>query len=171
MRHSLMKLACFLLILFLSLMMYGCSPVKPSTNPNLIWKVDLLKYEVKNKLESIEIVAQYIGSTEEVHLQSPAEGNVYLIMKVTISKQGVETTPFDWKKLSVLDNAGNTYQRISNDTFLEQFKYTPRMTGLEIKFGVNEGWMCYEIPAQVANDKLTLIYNAEGSQQEIVIKK
>ncbi len=170
MRHHLAKLACFLLILPLSMLLFGCSPAKPTTNPNLIWKVDLLKFEVKNKLESVETVTQYIGSTEEVHQQYPTKGNVYLIMKVTVSKQGAESTPFDWSKLTVQDNAGKSYQRNSNDTFLEQFNYTPRMTGLEIKLGINEGWICYEIPAQVANDKLNLTYNGEGSQQEIVIK-
>jgi hypothetical protein len=92
-------------------------------------------------------------------------------MKLTVSKQGTDPTPFDWSKLTVQDDAGNTYQRNSNDTFLELFKYKPRMTGLEIKFGVNEGWLCYEIPTQAANGKLTLIYNAEKSQQEIVLKK
>lgn len=171
MRCSLVKLACYLLILPLSMMLFGCSPAQPTANPNLIWKVDLSKFEVKNKLESIETVPQYIGSTEEVHQQSPAAGNVYLIMKVTVSKQGTEAIPFDWSKLTVQDNTGNTYQRNSNDTFLEQFKYTPRITGLEITFGVNEGWLCYEIPAKAADGKLTLTYNGEGSQQEIVVKK
>jgi hypothetical protein len=171
MQRSLVKLACILLVLALSMMLFGCSPAKSTDNPNLNWKVDLLKFEVKNKLESIETVRQYSGSTEEVHLQYPAEGYVYLIMNVTVSKQGADTTPFDWSKLTVQDNAGNTYSRNSNDTFLEQFKYTPRMTGLEIKFGVNEGWLCYEIPEQAVNDKVTLTYNAEGSQQEIVVKK
>jgi hypothetical protein len=170
MRRSLVKLACYLLVLNLSMMLFGCSPARPTTNPDLIWQVNLSKFEVKNKLESIETVSQYIGSTEEVHQKSPAEGNVYLIMKVIISKQGTESIPFDWSKLTVRDNAGNVYQRNSNDTFLEQFKYTPRMTGLELKLGVNEGWMCYEIPAQAANGKLILTYNAEGSQQEIVVK-
>jgi hypothetical protein len=171
MRHSLGKWTCFFLILPLSTLLFGCSPAKPTSNPNLIWEIDLSKFAVKSKLESIETVQQYVGSYEEVHQQSPAAGNVYLIMKLTISKQGSETTPFDWNKLIVQDIAGNTYQRMSNDTFLEQFKYTPRMTGLEIKFGVNSGWLCYEIPAQAAKSRLSLEYNAEGSQQEIVVKK
>ena len=171
MRLTLAKLACFLLILPLSLMLFGCSPAKPTANPNLIWKVDLSKFEVKDKLERIETVNQYIGTTQELHQQYPAKGNVFLIMKVTVSKQNTQSAPFDWTKLTIQDSAGNTYQRTSNDTFLEQFNYTPRMTGLQILFGVNEGWVCYEIPAQAANGKLTLTYNAEGSQQEIVIKK
>jgi hypothetical protein len=171
MRHSLLKLAVYIFVLLLSVIMIGCAPAKPASNPNLIWKVDLSKFEVKNKLESIETVPQYVGSIDEVHQQYPTEGNVFLIMKLSVSKQGTESTPFEWNLLTVQDNAGNTYQRNSNDTFLEHFKYTPRMTGLEIKFGVNEGWLCYEIPAQAADGKLSLVYNGEGSQQEIVISK
>ena len=45
------------------------------------------------------------------------------------------------------------------------------MTGLAITLGVNQGWVCYEIPAQAANGKLTLAYSGDGSQQEIVVKK
>ena len=92
-------------------------------------------------------------------------------MELTISKQGVQAVPFDWTKLLIQDSAGNTYHRIANDTFLEQYKYKPRMTGLEIKLGQNTGWVCYEVPAQAASGKLSLVYNADGSQQEIVVKK
>jgi hypothetical protein len=106
-----------------------------------------------------------------VHQKYPTNGNVFLIMKLAVSKQGVEITPFDWSKLTVQDSAGKTYQRDSNDTFLEQFNYTPRMTGLELKLGDYEGWICYEIPAQAADGKLTLTYTGEGSQQEIIVKK
>jgi hypothetical protein len=171
MRRSLVKLSSFLLILPLAVMLFGCASPQPTDNPNLIWNVDLLKFEVKDKLENIETVPQYVGSTEEVHYQYPDEGNVFLIMEVNISKPGTDVTPFDWSKLTVQDEAGNIFQRDSNDTFLEQFEYTPRITGLEIKFGVNEGWLCYEIPAQSAKGKLTLIYSDEGSQQEIIVKK
>ena len=171
MRRFLVKLACLILLLPLSILLFGCSAAQPTANPNLIWKVDLSKFDVKNKLESVETVTQYIGSTEVLHQQYPDKGNVFLIMKVTVSKQGAQNTPFEWSNLVVQDDAGNTYQRNSNDTFLEQFNYTPRLTGLEIKLGDNEGWMCYQIPAQAANGKLTLSYTGEGSQQEIVVKK
>jgi hypothetical protein len=161
----------FLLLLSLFIVLFGCSPVKPTATPSLIWKIELLNYEVKDKLEGIEVVHQYVGSTEVVHQQYPDEGNVYLIMKVTINKQSVDTAPFVWDQLTVQDSSGNTYKRLSNDTFLEQFNYKPRITGLELIVGENEGWMCYEIPAQAANGKLTLIYIGEGSWQESQIKK
>jgi len=171
MRRSLVRLVCFLLILPLAMLLFGCSPAQPTANPNLIWKVDLLKFDLKNKLESVETVTQYVGSTDVLHQQYPDKGDVFLIMKVTVSRLDTGNTPFEWNNLTVQDTAGNIYQRNSNDTFLEQYNYTPRMTGLKIQFGVNTGWICYEIPAQAANGKLTLLYNGEGSQQVIIIKK
>jgi hypothetical protein len=171
MQRVLAKIANFLILLPLSMLLFGCSPAKPTSNPALVWQVNLLKFEVKDKLESVQTVAQYNGTTEELHQQYPSKGDVYLIMDVNVSKQNTATTPFDWSKLTVQDNAGNKYQRTSNDTFLELYNYTPRITGLELQFGVYEGWLCYEIPAQAGNGKLTLIYNGEGSQQEIVVKK
>jgi Domain of unknown function (DUF4352) len=170
MRLSPAKLACFFLMLPLSIMLFGCAAAKPTVNPNLNWGVTLVKYEVKDKLESIETVNQYVGSTQVLHQQSPAKGNVYLIMEVTVSKQGTAADPFDWSQLTVKDTAGNSYARSSNDTFLTLYSYTPRLTGLAIVFGVNQGWICYEIPAQAADGKLTLSYSAAGSQQEIAVK-
>jgi hypothetical protein len=171
MQRPLMKLEYILLVLPILLVLSSCSSAKPTANPNLVWSIDVLKFEMKDKLESVETVSQYVGSTEVLHQQYPAEGNVYLIMKLTISKQGTDPVPFDWTKLSVADQAGTNYPRVSNDTFLEQFNYIPRMTGLEIKLGSNEGWICFEIPAEAAKGMLTLIYTAGGSQQEIVVKR
>lgn len=173
MRRSTVKLACFFLILPVSMILFACSPATsatPTANPNLTWQVNVLKYDVKDKLESVETVKQYIGSTQELHQKYPSAGNDFLILDLSVSKQGTAPTPFDWSQLTVQDSAGNTYHRSSNDTFLEQYKYTPRLTGLEIKFGVNEGWLCYEIPVQAANGKLTLTYNSVESQQKIVVK-
>ncbi len=171
MRSTPIKLACFLLILPLSMLMAGCSSAQPTATSNLIWKIDLSKFDVKSKLESVQTVQQYVGSTDVVHQQYPGKGDVYLIMQVTVSKENTQPTPFDWSKLTVLDDAGNSYQRSSNNSFLELFNYTPRMTGLELQLGEYQGWICYEIPAQAANGKLTLVYAGEGSQQEIVVKK
>ena len=147
------------------------SHANASSNHTLIWKIEVSKYELKSILQSTETVTQYNGAKTEIqHQQSPASGDVYIIMDITITKIGADSVPFDWAKLSIQDQNGTTFQRSSNDTFLEQYSYTPRITGLEIRFGVNEGWLCYEIPTAAANEKLTLIYTADGSQQEIVVK-
>jgi hypothetical protein len=170
MRLSLMKLAYISIVLPLSMMLIACSSAKSTTGSNLVWQVEVLKFEVKDKLESVETVKRYAGSSQQLHQQFPAKGNVFLILNLSIGKQGADPSPFEWSKLTVQDKAGNSYQRSGDDTYLEMYKYSPRLTALEITSGAYKGWICYEIPAQAANDKLTLTYSAQGSQQEITVK-
>lgn len=171
MQHSGLKLPGFIFFLLFSMSVAACSPAKPTIDPNLGWGIEVLKFEVKEKLEGVQVVDQYVGTTEEVHQQYPEEGNVYLVMNVLIKKQATGSGPFDWSKLSVKDEDGTAYSRHSNDTFLELFDdTTPRITGLELQIGEHQGWLCFEIPAQAAKGKLTLVYSAEDSQQNIVLK-
>jgi len=172
MGNCLWKVIKYLMMLCLVSVLYGCSPAKEQINPGLIWTVAVSKSEVKESLDTVEGVTQYNGSKIDVeHKQSPASGNVYLILNVTVSKTGNQSTPFDWQWLVVEDASGNSYHRLANDTFLEQFQYTPRITGLELRMGENSGWMCYEIPSSAAAGKLNLAYTAQGSQQEIALQK
>lgn len=168
--HSIMTK--FMVASFLLLVLSNCSPTQTTPTPDVIWKIDVAKYEVKDSLSSVESVTQYNGNvTKENHQQSPDNGDVYLIMDVTVSKTGDQSAPFDWKYLAIEDASGNTYPRLDNDTFLEQYQYTPRITGLELRLGESSGWMCYEIPASAAKGKLTLTYTGEGSQQQIVLQQ
>jgi hypothetical protein len=164
------------LFLCVVLALSGCQTLKTTPAPvptsALIWQVQVSKFEIKDGLKAVESVTQYNGSKIDVeHSQSPEAGDVYLIMEVTIRKTGNQSTPFDWQWLVVRDASGNAYHRLANDTFLEQYQYTPRITGLQLRLGEYAGWMCYEIPASAATGKITLAYTAEGSQQETVLKK
>ncbi len=106
------------------------------------------------------------------HTQNPQAGNVYLIIDTTVSKTNNQSSAsFDWQSLLVKDAAGNTYHRLANDSFLEQYQYTPRITGLELRLGEYTGWMCFEIPASVATGQLSLDYTGAGSQQELLLNK
>jgi hypothetical protein len=162
----------FLMVLQMALMLSSCSPVKETINSSLPWNVAISKYELKDNLESIEVVTQYNGSKMDVeHHQAPMDGNVFLILEVAITKTGSESIPFEWKDLAVQDNSSNTFQRHANDSFLEQYNFTPRLTGLTLRFGENEGWICFEVPASAKKEKLTLNYTApDGIVQQILIK-
>jgi hypothetical protein len=153
--------------------MSGCQTSTTTPKSTLDWQIKVSKFEIRDSLNSVESVTQYNGSKiDVVHTQTPDTGNVFLIMDITISKvDNQSTAPFDWQWLVVNDASGNSYHRSKNDTFLEQYQYTPRSTGLELRFGENTGWMCFEVPASIATGKLTLAYTAEGSQQEIVLQK
>ncbi|MGB8212031.1 MAG: hypothetical protein WCE68_00600 [Anaerolineales bacterium] len=167
-----------LLFLCLALSLSGCqgSKTMPTLTPDaaLAWQIQVTKFEIKNSLSGIKTVTGYNGSkTDQVLMQSPDAGDVYLIMNVSINKNNIQSaTPFDWQWLVVQDASGNTYHRLANDAFLEQYAaYTPRITGLELRLGQYTGWLGYEIPASAAKGELTLAYTAEGSQQEIVLQK
>jgi len=172
MQRQMVRLICFFLILLTSGLLAACgTPATPTADPNLVWQVNLSKYEVKDKLDIVVTVKEYMGTTQETHQQAPTTaGDVFLIMDVTVDKQGTQITPFEWNQLTVQDASGKSYLRLANDSFLETFNYAPRMTGLELKLGDNAGWVCYEIPAGAANGKLSLVYSGTGSQQEITIK-
>jgi hypothetical protein len=172
MRNILIKGSGYLLVLPLMLVLCSCSTPKAAVNAALTWQIQVSSHVLKDNLKTIETVTQYNGSKiDVVHQQSPSAGNIYVIMDLTISKNGSASDAFNWQDLVIKDAAGNSYNRLKNDTFLEQHKYTPRMTGLEIRFGVNEGWACYEIPSQAASGSLILAYTALGSQQEIILQK
>ena len=160
-------------LLFLGLM--GCQaptamPAPASAQP---WQVQVVKFEIKDGLHSVESVTQYNGSKINVtHDQKPDAGNVYVIVDVTITRTDNQSpSPFNWQSLVVKDDTGNTWHRLSNDTFLEQYQYTPRITGLELRFGQNSGWMAFEIPASSAAGKISLAYTATGNQLELVLQK
>ena len=172
MRTSLFNIVKILLIPYFVIVLSSCSTAKVSPTPDLVWKVALSKYEIKDSLSSVESVTQYNGSVTKVnHQQSPDSGDVYLIMDVTVSKTGDQSATFDWQNLVIEDASGNTYHRLDNDTFLEQYQYTPRITGLALRLGEYSGWMCYEVPTSAAKGKLTLSYTGEGSQQQIVLQQ
>ena len=167
----------FFLFFCLALVLSGCQAAGTtgSLTPTLAltWQIEVSKSEIKDNLNTVESVTQYDGSKiDVVHMQSPAAGNVYLIMNVTIRKTNNQSSaPFDWQWLEVKDASGNSYHRLENDTFLVQHQYEPRITGLVLRFGENTGWMGFEIPASVSTGKLTLVYSAEESQQEITLQQ
>jgi hypothetical protein len=163
-----------LLVLFFCwiILLSGCQAPQATPTSALTWQIQVSRFEIMDSLTAVESVTQYDGSKIDVtHSQTPEEGNVFLIMEVTITKTGAQSIPFDWQWLVVTDASGNSYHRVENDTFLEQFPYAPRITGLELRLGEVSGWMCFEIPASITSRTLTLAYTAEDSQQAIVLQK
>jgi hypothetical protein len=151
----------------------GCQTSTATSSPAGPWQIEVSQFEIKDSLDSVESVTQYDGSTiDVVHSQKPDAGDVYLIIEVTVRKTDItSTSPFDWQWLVVMDVSGNSYSRLENDTFLTQYQYSPRITGLELRFGENSGWMAYEVPATSGKGKLNLVYTAQESYQEIVLQK
>jgi hypothetical protein len=121
---------------------------------------------------TIEIITLYNGEKSEViHENVPSQGNVYLILNLSVEKIGSDTGSFESMNMAVMEAKGNSYQRLENDSFIEQHDFLPRMTGLPIRFGEGEGWVCFELPQTAVDGKLYLVYTSNEGQQKYEIKK
>ncbi len=164
------------LLLALFALLAGCTGASPTgssvNNSSLSWNIEVLKAEVKTELKTKEVETLYNQEKNDlVHENVPAAGSSYLLLQLQINKTGTTPLAFDWKDLAVKDESGNVYPRLSNDSFIEQHGYTPRLTGLPIRFGDNQGWICFEISSSSANGKLSLVYTSSEGQADIGIKK
>lgn len=124
------------------------------------WTVELRAAEVKDALHTQAGMEQYDGSIVDVDYDdAPSAGNVFLILTLTITKSEAGGSSFDWTNLSLLDADGNVYNRMENDTFLQNHQYN-RMASTPLQIGENRGSICFEIPSSQTDGTFTLQYAA-----------
>lgn len=164
-----------ILITTLLLFTAGCSAqakapataAAPTADSSLVWQISVEASEITDSISSTQAVVAYGGDVSQVsHSDQPSEGNVYLLVLLNIDKAQAGKDKFLWSDLSVVDTDGNAYTRMANDTFLETHGL-PRVKATDLSIGNNHGYICFEVPATVDTSKLTLVYSAEGSAQQI----
>ena len=137
----------------------GGKEVKDSDQSRFTWQIELRNSEVKASLHTDEGVQQYDGEVLNVsHDNAPTEGNVYLILTMTITKSRTGGSAFKWDNLTVVDQDGNTYHRMENDSFLSVHTYN-RLPGTSLQIGENKGSICLEIPENAGKGNLKLCYD------------
>jgi len=136
---------------------------------SLIWQISVVESEITANISSTKAFVEYGGDVNQVsYSDQPSEGNVYLLVLANIDKNQPGKEKFVWSELSVLDADGNAYARMDNDTFLETHGL-PRIKSTDLSIGNNHGYVCFEVPASSDFSKLTLVYAAEGSAQNIAL--
>lgn len=124
------------------------------------WQIELRGAEVKESLHTDAGVPQYDGEVLDVAFDNaPSEGCSFLILTLTVTKGAAGGGAFQWDNLTVVDESGNAYKRMENDSFLDSHAYK-RMAGTSLQIGENKGSICFEIPTESAQGKLTLRYDA-----------
>jgi hypothetical protein len=112
-----------------------------------MWRVELISAEVsENLLTSITAVQYGGGSVTTENVVEPARGNVFLLLELNIEKTGTGRASFTWSDAHIEDAIDNKYYRHPNDTFLTHLNI-PRIRGTDIMFGLEYGFVCFEIPA------------------------
>ena len=140
-----------------------------AADSSLVWQLSVEESEITDSISSTQAVVAYGGDVSQVsHSDQPSDGNVYLLLLLNIDKSQPGKDKFLWSDLTVVDADGNSYSRMANDTFLETHGL-PRIKATDLSIGNNHGYVCFEVPATVDATKLTLVYSAEGSAQQIAL--
>lgn len=155
------RIVAIFLAALLALACVGCgSTASEGTLEGFPWTVELRNAQIKDALHTEAGLEQYDGAIVDVDYDdAPSEGQVFLILTLTITKTGTGGGSFDWKKLSLLDEAGNTYSRMENDAFLQNHQYN-RLASTPLQIGENKGSICFEIPSGQAKGSFVLQYDA-----------
>lgn len=127
------------------------------------WKMSVDNVQIAPELSNTSEVLGYSSASSSTFEQKANEGNTYVLIKMTIEKDGASEN-IQWDKMVLTDEDGNTYNRI-DDSFIDSLTWK-RMSGTDLNFGTNEGWFAYEIPEDKSTSGLVLSYKFEGENME-----
>lgn len=159
MKHkTALTLQAFLLAVILTACAAG---VQGSDQSNYLWQLSILHAEASDNLANTQTFILYGGDTEDVqYAKTASPGCTFLLLELSVDKNGVGGKPFSWSDVYVEDGAGNRYRRMDNDVFLEDYDM-PRLKSTDFTIGGNSGYICLEIPADTALSSLKLVHEAE----------
>lgn len=127
------------------------------------WTMSMDNVMIAAELSNTSEVLGYSSASSTTFEQSAAEGNTYVLFKMTIAKDGASEN-INWENMILTDAEGNTYNRI-DDSFIDSLTWK-RISGTDLNFGTNEGWFAYEIPEDKAGAGLVLSYQFESEKME-----
>lgn len=161
------RLALYLSILSLSLLFH----VPAMANQDAVqWKIKVVDVQITTSLESVSTFIEYGGDTTEIDNNNEAHsGNVYLVVNVNLEKSRVGGKGFDWKETYLIDEQGNKYHRMENDTFLATHGYK-RLQSTKIMIS-NEGFIAFEVPDTATKKNLFFIHESADGVNKVLLKK
>ena len=136
----------------------------------LDWKITVDAAEKVKNLASSQAVAQYNGSKANVNYnEAPDAGKEFLLVKLTVKKQAVGKSTFSWKNCYVMDENGNKYERMQDDTFLEHYGFK-RLKAVDLTMGENTGYICVQVDEKASKFQFVHETDKATDQVEIPIK-
>jgi len=145
-------------LIFLTACLLLLPALAAAQDADFYWDLQVLSWETAQSLEATEAITSYEGSVSTaVHEDAPAEGCVYLLVKLSLQKTEAGGEGFQWEKLCARDAEGNRYTRMENDTFIETYGFK-RLPATELRIGDQQGFVAFEVPAEAAEDEFTFQY-------------
>lgn len=154
--------------IILCLVVSGCQG-RGKTPASNDWSVQVLQWELAENIHSTRAVLQYGGGADYVDtLAKPQEGFQFLLVELSIIKDGSGHERFSWDETYIGDGEGKKYYRHENDNFLAE-NGIPRIPSTDLTFGSHEGFICFEVPDDVVSP-LTLFYLRGEAEYKIVLE-
>lgn len=158
-------------MIFILLFLAGCAgqSAESSDQSKYLWQLTLESAEISGNLANTQTFLLYGGSTEDVQYAKTApEGYTFLLLELSVNKNGVGGRPFSWSDVYLEDGSGTRYRRHENDVFLEDYDL-PRLKSTDLTIGNNRGFICFEIPANTSLSNLKLVHEAEEGQNVLPV--
>lgn len=125
-----------------------------------VWTLEVLGIAYEEGLHTTTQIKQYDGSMKDVdYNNSPSSGNMYCLIKIGVTKTAKGGKAFEWERLHVLGDDGESYGRIE-DIFLKDHGYD-RLPKTNLQIGNHNGWISYELPQGVKAEKI--VYETDDS--------
>ena len=134
----------------------------PETFDAAGWQIVYENCMVESSLENASVSLGYAEVETNNFEKQADEGKTFCLVKLKITKDD-SAEIIDWKKFKLIDGSGNEYTR-EDDSFITDLGMI-RMTGDNLNFGENEGWICYQIPKE--SKDLKIVYQFESEKLEI----
>lgn len=123
------------------------------------WEIVYENCMVESSLENASVSLGYAEVETNNFEKQADEGKTFCLVKLKITKND-SSEIIDWSKFKLVDGDGNEYTR-EEDTFITDLGMI-RMTGDNLNFGENEGWICYQIPKESKDLKLVYPFSSEN---------
>ena len=129
------------------------------------WKITVEEVEIAPSLENVSVDLGYTGVETSDYKKEAETGKTFCMLKMKIEKDGSKEK-LDWENLKLTDSEENEYIRMDDEFVAEAGM--KRMTGTALNFGLNEGWIAFEIDEKA--EGLELSYPFEEEEYHCVIR-
>ena len=120
------------------------------------WHIILENAMVRQTMKNVTVELGYTDVQTSEYTQEAPEGKAYCLLKLKMEKAGSREA-IDWANLLLTDDQEREYHRIDDD-FLSELGMK-HMPSIKLNFGINEGWIAFEIEEDA--EELTLSYPFE----------
>ena len=142
------------------------APARAPDQSAFTWKLEILGAQRCEGLHAVQQTTQYDGTVSETEYEKqPQEGQVFLLVNLRVHKLIAGGPAVCRSDTALQAPDGSRYARLA-DNFLQDYGYS-RMPAADLQLKENEGWVCFEVPAQLQNGSWALVNTSSEGENSV----